>query len=44
MELKLKKYIYRGRETDPVGKEMEAVKIKNKNAAPSKLKKEMGAN
>ena len=32
----------KGREIDPVGKKMEAVEIKNKNATSSKLKKEMG--
>jgi hypothetical protein len=27
---------------DPVNKKVKAVKVKNKNAAPSKLKKEIG--
>ena len=43
MELKLKKYIYRGRETDSVNKGIKAAEIKDKNAAPNKLEKEIGA-
>ena len=43
MELKLKKiYIYRGREMDLVNKEIEAAKIKDRDATPNKLEKEMG--
>ena len=43
MELKFKfKYIYRGRETDPVGREVKVVKIKNRTTAPSNLEKEIG--
>ena len=34
--------MYRGRETDPVGKGIEAAEVKNGNAAPSKLEKEIG--
>ena len=42
-ELKLKsKYIYRGRKMDSVGKGIEAAEIKDKDAAPSKLEKEIG--
>jgi len=42
--LKLKrKYIYRGRETDPVGRGVEAVKIKDRDAASSKLEEKMGS-
>ena len=41
-ELKFKfKYVYRGRETDLVGRGVEVAEIKNRNAAPSKLKKEI---
>ena len=43
MELKFKqKYIYRGRKTDSVDREVEAAEIKNRDATPSKLKKEIG--
>ena len=42
MELKFKfKYMHGGRETDLVGKKVEVVKVKNKDTAPSKLKKEI---
>ena len=34
--------MYRGRETDPVGKGIEAAEAKDRDAAPSKLEKEMG--
>jgi len=37
------KYIYRGRETDPVGKEVKAAKIKDRNTASSKLEEKMGS-
>jgi len=44
MGLKLKrKYIYRGRETDPVGRGVEAAKIKDRDAASSKLKEKIGS-
>ena len=44
MELKFKfKYIYRGRETDLVNGEIMAAKLKNRYAAPNKLKKKWGA-
>jgi len=36
-----RKYIYRGRETDPVGRGVEAVKIKDRDAASSKLEEKM---
>ena len=43
IELKFKfKYIYKERETDLVSREMEAAEIKNRDTAPSKLKKEIG--
>ena len=42
MELKLKKYIYREREIDLVDKGIEVVKVKDKDAALSKLKKKIG--
>jgi len=38
-----RKYMYRGRETDPVGRGMEAVKIKDRDAASSKLEEKMGS-
>ena len=34
--------MYRGRETDPVGREVEAAEIKDRYTTPSKLKKEIG--
>ena len=36
------KYIYRGREMDPVDREVEAAEIKDRDATPSKLEKEIG--
>ena len=43
MELKFKfKYMYRGREIDLVGRGVKAAEIKDRDAAPSKLKKEIG--
>ena len=42
MELKFKFiYIHKGREMDLVSRGVKAVKVKNKNAASSKLEKEM---
>ena len=42
-ELKFKeKYIYKGREMDLVGRKVEIVEAKNRDAALSKLKKEIG--
>jgi len=38
-----RKYIYRGRETDPVGREVEAVKIKDRDTASNKLEEKMGS-
>ena len=38
-----RKYIYRGRETDPVGRGVEAAKTKDRDAAPSKLEEKMGS-
>jgi len=38
-----RKYIYRGRETDPVGRGVEAVKIKDRDAASSKLEEKIGS-
>jgi len=38
-----RKYIYRGRETDPVGRGVEAAKIKDRDAASSKLEKKIGS-
>jgi len=38
-----RKYIYRGRETDLVGRGVEAVKIKDRDAASSKLEEKMGS-
>ena len=35
--------MYRGRETDPVSRGIEAAKVKDKDAAPNKLKKEIRA-
>jgi len=37
------KYIYRGRETDLVGRGVKAAKIKDRDAASSKLEKKMGS-
>ena len=34
--------MYRGRETDLVGKEIKAVKVKDKNTAFNKLEKKIG--
>ena len=34
--------MHKGRKTDLIGKGVEVVKIKDKDAAPNKLKKEMG--
>ena len=34
--------MYRGREIDLVGREVEVAEVKDKDAAPSKLKKEIG--
>ena len=43
IELKLRrKCVYRGIEADLVGKRVEVVEIKDRDAAPSKLKKEIG--
>ena len=36
------KYIYKGRKTDLVGRGVEVVEIKDKDATPSKLKREIG--
>jgi len=38
-----RKYIYRGRETDLVGREVEAVKTKDRDAASSKLEEKIGS-
>jgi len=38
-----RKYIYRGRETDPVGRGVEAVKIKDRDTASSKLEEKIGS-
>ena len=38
-----RKYIYRGRETDPVGRGVEAAKTKDRDAASSKLEEKMGS-
>jgi len=38
-----RKYIYRGRETDPVGRGVEVVKIKDRDAASSKLEEKIGS-
>ena len=35
--------VYRGGETDPVGKEVETAETKNRDATTSKLEEEMGA-
>ena len=41
-ELKFKwKYIYRGKKTDLVGREVEVAEIKDRDVAPNKLKKEI---
>ena len=37
------KYIYRGRETDPVGRGVEVAKTKDRNAAFSKLEEKIGS-
>jgi len=38
-----RKYIYRGRETDLVDRGVEAVKIKDRDAAYSKLEEKIGS-
>jgi len=38
-----RKYIYRGRETDPVGRGVEAVKTKDRDTASSKLEEKIGS-
>jgi len=38
-----RKYIYRGRETDPVGRRVEVAKIKDRDAASSKLEEKIGS-
>jgi len=38
-----RKYIYRGRETDLVGRGVKAAKIKDRDAASSKLEKKIGS-
>jgi len=38
-----RKYIYRGRETDLIGRGVEAAKIKDRDAAFSKLEEKIGS-